>query len=87
MIPVPVLSPRLSSLWLGIVTPVYARVCRELVESLRNQTIVTDRSADQVFSVRPSGFRDAVKRALVNEDREFALTRWSDDFSSARSAP
>lgn len=86
-IPVPVLSPRLSSLWLGIVTPVYARVGRELVESLRNQTIVTDRSADQVFSVRPLGFRDAVKRALVNEDREFALTRWSDAFSSARSAP
>jgi uncharacterized protein YbjT (DUF2867 family) len=87
MIPVPVLSPRLSSLWLGIVTPVYARVGRELVESLRNQTIVTDRSADQVFSVRPLGFRDAVKRALVNEDRDFALTRWSDAFSSARSAP
>ncbi len=87
MIPVPVLSPRLSSLWLGIVTPVYARVGRELVESLRNQTIVTDRSASQAFSVRPMGFRDAVKRALVNEDRDFALTRWSDAFSSARSAP
>jgi uncharacterized protein YbjT (DUF2867 family) len=87
LIPVPVLSPRLSSLWLGMVTPVYARVGRELVESLRNQTIVTDRSAEQVFSVRPMGFRDAVRRALVNEDREFALTRWSDAFSSARSAP
>ena len=87
MIPVPVLSPRLSSLWLGIVTPVYARVGRELVESLRNQTVVTDRSADETFSVRPLGFRDAVKRALANEDRDFALTRWSDAFSSARSAP
>ncbi len=87
MIPVPVLSPRLSSLWLGIVTPVYARVGRELVESLRNQTIVTDPSAGQVFAVRPMGFRDAVKRALVNEDREFALTRWSDAFSSACSTP
>jgi len=63
MIQVPVLSPRLSSLWLGIVTPVYARVGRELVESLRNRTIVTDRSANQVFSVRPLGFRDVVKRA------------------------
>ena len=43
MIPVPVLSPRLSSLWLGLVTPVYARVGRELVDSLRNETIVRDR--------------------------------------------
>jgi uncharacterized protein YbjT (DUF2867 family) len=41
MIPVPVLSPRLSSLWLGLVTPVYARVGRELVDSLRNETIVS----------------------------------------------
>ena len=42
MIPVPVLSPRLSSLWLGLVTPVYARVGRELVDSLRNETVVRD---------------------------------------------
>ena len=82
MIPVPVLSPRLSSLWLGLVTPVYARVGRELVDSLRNETIVRDRSANALFSVRPLGYREALKRALANEDREFAETRWSDSFSS-----
>jgi uncharacterized protein YbjT (DUF2867 family) len=82
MIPVPVLSPRLSSLWLGLVTPVYARIGRELVHSLRNETIVRDRSADALFSVRPLGYRESLKRALANEDREFAETRWSDAFSS-----
>jgi uncharacterized protein YbjT (DUF2867 family) len=87
MIPVPVLSPRLSSLWLGLVTPVYARVGRELVDSLRNETIVTDRSADEMFAVRPLGFREALKRALANEDRRFAETRWSDAFSSLRITP
>ena len=87
LIPVPVLSPRLSSLWLGMVTPVYARVGRELVESLRNQTVVTNDSASKVFSVRPLGFRAAVQRALINEDQEFAHTRWSDAFSSARPTP
>jgi uncharacterized protein YbjT (DUF2867 family) len=87
LIPVPVLSPRLSSLWLGMVTPVYARVGRELVESLRNQTVVTNDSAKKVFSIRPLGFRAAVQRALINEDQEFAHTRWSDAFSSARPSP
>jgi uncharacterized protein YbjT (DUF2867 family) len=87
MIPVPVLSPRLSSLWLGLVTPVYARVGRELVDSLRNETIVRDRSADDLFSIRPLGFREALKRALANEDRDFAETRWSDAFSSVRASP
>ena len=42
MIPVPVLTPRLSSLWLGLVTPIYARVGRKLIESMRNQTLVSD---------------------------------------------
>jgi uncharacterized protein YbjT (DUF2867 family) len=82
MIPVPILSPRLSSLWLGLVTPVYARVGRELVDSLRNETIVHDKSANTLFSVRPLGFRAALKRALLNEDRQVAATHWSDAFSS-----
>ncbi len=45
MIPVPVLTPYLSSLWLGLVTPVYAHVGRKLIDSIRNPTIVQDRSA------------------------------------------
>jgi uncharacterized protein YbjT (DUF2867 family) len=87
MIPVPVLSPRLSSLWLGLVTPVYARVGRELVDSLRNETIVRDGSANDLFPIRPLGSREALQRALANEDQEFAQTRWSDAFSSASASP
>lgn len=83
MIPVPVLSPRLSSLWLGLVTPVFARVGRELVDGLRNETVVRDPAALQVFPIRPRGFRESLERALANEDREFAETRWSDAFSSS----
>ena len=85
MIPVPVLSPRLSSLWLGLVTPVFARIGRELVEGLRNETVVQDESALYVFPIRPRGVRESLQRALVNEDREFAETRWSDAFSSGGS--
>lgn len=83
MIPVPLLTPYLSSLWLGLVTPLYARVGRKLVESLRNPTLVSNNLAEAVFSVRPRSIRDAIARALVNEDREFAETRWSDSLSSA----
>jgi uncharacterized protein YbjT (DUF2867 family) len=82
MVPVPVLTPRLSSLWLGLVTPVYARIGRELVEGLRNETVVRDPGAERLFSVRPRGARDAIARALANEDRELASTRWSDALSS-----
>lgn len=83
MIPVPLLTPYLSSLWLGLVTPLYARVGRKLVESLRNPTLISNNLAEAVFAVRPRSFRDAIARALVNEDREFAETHWSDALSSA----
>lgn len=83
MISVPALTPRLSSLWLGLVTPIYARVGRKLIESLRNPTLVKDNSALEVFHVRPRGLKEAIERALHNEDQEFAATRWSDALSSA----
>jgi uncharacterized protein YbjT (DUF2867 family) len=82
MIPVPLLTPRLSSLWLGLVTPVYARVGRELIEGLKNPSIVTDPAALALFPVRPIGLREAISRAIRYENRAFALTRWSDARSS-----
>lgn len=82
MVSVPLLTPHLSSLWLGLVTPVYARVGRELVAGLRNKSVVTDLSALSVFPVRPVGLQEAIGRALRYEDRAFALTRWSDARSS-----
>jgi len=61
---VPVLTPRLSSLWLGLVTPLYVRVGRKLIDSIRHPTVVEDRSARTTFSIRPCGFREAIARAL-----------------------
>jgi uncharacterized protein YbjT (DUF2867 family) len=88
MVPVPVLTPRLSSLWLGLVTPVYARVGRELIDSIKNATVVDDDSARRLFpAVRPRGIRAAIARALLNEDRELAVTRWSDALSSGAGPP
>jgi uncharacterized protein YbjT (DUF2867 family)/tryptophan-rich sensory protein len=83
MIPVPVLTPRLSSLWLGLVTPVYARIGGKLIDGIRSATVVRDDQALRMFSIRPKGVREAIAGALRNEDREFAETRWSDALSSA----
>jgi len=87
MLPVPVLSPALSSLWLGLVTPVFARVGRKLVDGVRNATVVEDESALRAFSIRPRGIRDAIARALSNEDSELAQTRWFDALSAGGEAP
>jgi uncharacterized protein YbjT (DUF2867 family) len=84
LIRVPLATPRVSGFWLTVVTPVYATIGRELIESLRTDTVVCDRSAGEVFSIRPRGVREAIRRALSNEDREFAETRWSDALSAHR---
>jgi uncharacterized protein YbjT (DUF2867 family) len=86
-IAVPVLTPRLSSLWLGLVTPLYARVGRKLIDSIRHTTVVQDDTALRAFAIRPVGVREAIADALRNEDREFAETRWSDATSSAGPTP
>jgi len=63
-IPVPVLSPTLSSLWIGLVTPVDAGVARPLIEGLSTETVVTDPSGAQLFDVKPVGFVEALRRSL-----------------------
>ncbi len=86
-IPVPVLTPHLSSLWLGLVTPLYARVGRKLIDSIVHPTVVRDASAARELGVTPIGASEAIALALRNEDREFAETRWSDALSAAGPEP
>ena len=64
LIPVPVLTPRLSGLWLGLVTPAQARVGRALVEGLRNPTVVHSSAARETFAIRPMALREAFVRAI-----------------------
>jgi len=83
MIQVPVLTPRLSSLWLGLVTPLYARVGRKLIESIRHPTVVNDTLARDLFAITPVGTAEAIRIALDQEDRACAETYWSDARSAA----
>lgn len=87
MISVPVLTPYVSSLWLGLVTPLYARIGRKLIESIIHSTVVRDAAALDVFPVRPMGIAAAIRRAMASEEREFAETRWSDALSSSGALP
>jgi uncharacterized protein YbjT (DUF2867 family) len=79
----PLLTPGLSRVVLGLITPVYGQVAGALVEGLRNETVVRSAASLEAFPIRPRGVRGAVERALVDEDRDFAETRWSDAFPSA----
>jgi hypothetical protein len=87
MVKVPVLTPWLSGLWLALVTPLNARIGRQLLEGMRSDSVVTSSRARELFpEIHPRGYREAIRRALANEDREFAETHWSDAMSSGVSS-
>ena len=78
LIRVPLLTPRLSSHWVGLVTPVPVPLARELVESLVNEVVVEGRSATAAFSVQPMGLREAISRALAATQEGNVATSFSD---------
>jgi uncharacterized protein YbjT (DUF2867 family) len=66
LLPVPVLTPHLSGLWLALVTPAHAQVGRALVEGLRNASVVRSPAARNAFSIDPVPLRTAFQRALAD---------------------
>lgn len=85
MIPVPVLTPRLSSYWVHWVTPVPADIARPLIEGLRNEVIVRDDTAMTLFpSIRPATFEVAVNRALEKLQASQVETSWVDALVSSQ---
>ncbi len=64
MIRVPILTPRLSSLWIGLVTPVDTGVARPLVEGLSTETVITDPAGMAMFGIEPTGMVEAMESAV-----------------------
>ncbi len=83
MIPVPVLSPQLSSYWVSLMTPVSIPVARALIEGLRNEVIVTDTSAERIFpTIQPVSYQAALQVALAHIQNDTVETSWTDALSS-----
>jgi uncharacterized protein YbjT (DUF2867 family) len=78
IVPVPVLTPRLSSLWIHLVTPVSAAIARPLAEGLRNPVVCRDRTAEELMPGRRLGMREAIAAALEKVTAHDVETAWSD---------
>ena len=78
IIPVPVLTPRLSSYWLGLVTAVPAAVARPLIDGLRHDLIPDDRAIRAVLRIPLRTYREAVVAALEQERSLSVPARWTE---------
>ncbi|MEV6027384.1 SDR family oxidoreductase [Streptomyces sp. NPDC052036] len=80
IVPVPVLTPGLSSLWVALVTPVPGSIARPLTESLRHEVVCGEHDIDRCVPVPPGhpiGFDEAVRLALQRVRDAQVTTRWS----------
>lgn len=78
VIPVPLTAPGLSSRWVGLVTPLPSQVARPLVDTLREEAIMTDHEIDHVVPHEPIDLRTAIELALRRTSSHAVETRWSD---------
>ena len=78
VIPVPVLTPRLSSLWIHLVTPLSHRIARPLAEGLRNRVVCRDNEAHRLMPQRLSTVRESIDAALGKLEAHDVETSWSD---------
>jgi hypothetical protein len=79
MLPVPVLTPRLSSYWVHLVTPVPAAIAQPLIEGLRNEVVLRDDTARRLFPhVQPIDYKTSVEIALEKLEIGVVETAWSD---------
>jgi uncharacterized protein YbjT (DUF2867 family) len=77
IIPLPVLTPRLSSAWISLVTPVSYRIARPLADGLRNRVIVTSNATQELMPHHPMGVREAIRKAIARTRDKAVETRWS----------
>ncbi len=69
IVTVPVLTPRLSSYWLALVTDVDATTGRNLIDSMGTEVVVTEQSIREIVPGEPVGYEEAVRRAVEERDR------------------
>lgn len=85
LVPVPVLTPLLSSYWVHFVTPIPDDIARPLIEGLRSEVVVRDDAAGRLFAaIRPVDYETAVRRALQTLDEGRVETAWSDALGSSQ---
>ena len=77
VVPVPVLTPRLSSLWIHLVTPIHHRIARPLAEGLKNRVVCRDNFAAEHMPRRLRTAREAIQAALLRVESHEIETMWS----------
>ncbi|MDN3504483.1 MAG: DUF2867 domain-containing protein [Rhabdochlamydiaceae bacterium] len=80
----PVLTPKLSSLWLCLITTTNFQIARNLIDSMKNDVVCKENSIDKFVKISCLSYESAIKRALEKVEESSILSSWSDSFTFSR---
>lgn len=83
ILPVPVLTPRLSSYWLILITSTNYFLARSLIESVKNDAVCKENRIQSIFPKKCMSYREALKRALDKIAADQVLSTWKDSWTSS----
>ncbi|MEO9870716.1 SDR family oxidoreductase [Ekhidna sp.] len=79
---VPVLTIKLSSLWLYLVTSTSYRLARNLVDSMKNEVVVRDNSIESIVTIKKLSYKESLERTFQKISQEQVVSSWMDSFAS-----
>lgn len=83
LLPINILTPKLSSYWLTLFTPVPYSVASSLIEGLKSEVIIQNENAQKYFDHTPESFIKVVEKALIEIESNQIISRWSDSFGES----
>lgn len=84
IIPVPIMSPRLSSYWLYFVTSTSYKLAVNLVDSMKMEVVAKDNKLQEILNIQPITYEEAIERAFVKIEQNLVVSSWKDSLAAGR---
>ena len=84
IIPVPIMSPRLSSYWLYFVTSTSYKLAVNLVDSMKMEVVANDNNLQEILNIQPISYEEAIKKAFEKIEQNLVVSSWKDSLIAGR---
>jgi len=87
IIPIPILTPKLSSLWLYFITSANYQIARNLVDSMKNNAVCHEKSIQAILPRKCLTYKEAIEKAFARIEECNVISSWKDSFSFSNLSP
>ncbi len=84
IIPIPIMSPRMSSYWLYFVTSTSYKLAVNLVDSMKMEVVARDNKLQEILDIQPISYEEAIKKAFIKIEQNLVISSWKDSLVAGR---